>query len=223
MAWTTIPPARLAPDAVVLSVDALAFYDNPIAIANGDAGAPQIQTAGIEDGAVTTAKMDAERLHVFKFSAVSDGTGANWNNVVLDATLDWRNRFIVIPFGRLFFGANSGAVSPYIVGSGVAGENQIGFSYKVPGNNTGCDFAWQGLVAGGYTSMICWMYSNDGGAAYTNDPNMSAMGQEGGVATIQAYIWVNSANGSLNLTWHKSGVNYDWAAINLMAVYTEVI
>jgi hypothetical protein len=57
MAWTTIPDARLLPDAPGRSVDALALRDNPIAIANGDAGAPNIQTAGIADDAVTVAKI----------------------------------------------------------------------------------------------------------------------------------------------------------------------
>jgi hypothetical protein len=59
--FTVIPDIRLQPDAKVLSVDALAFRDNPIAIIEGDATAiaagHQIKTAALENAAVTPAKM----------------------------------------------------------------------------------------------------------------------------------------------------------------------
>lgn len=42
MAWTTIPDTNLQPDKPARSIDALALRDNPIAIANGDSGAPNI-------------------------------------------------------------------------------------------------------------------------------------------------------------------------------------
>jgi len=58
--WTAIPDARLAPDEPVRSVDALAFRDNPLAIAKCDDGDPDphIETAGIRDAAVTGSKID---------------------------------------------------------------------------------------------------------------------------------------------------------------------
>ena len=55
--FTVIPDANLEPDKPARSIDALAFYANPIAIAEGAAGAPRIQTAAIQDGAVTSAKL----------------------------------------------------------------------------------------------------------------------------------------------------------------------
>lgn len=57
MPWTNIPNANLAAGAPIRSVDLIALRDNIPALANGDAGAPQIQTAGIANNAVTTAKL----------------------------------------------------------------------------------------------------------------------------------------------------------------------
>jgi len=57
MAWTNIPNANLAAGAPIRSVDLLAIRDNIPAVANGDSGAPKVQTNGINDSAVTTAKL----------------------------------------------------------------------------------------------------------------------------------------------------------------------
>ena len=55
--FTVIPDANLEPEKPGRSIDALALRDNPIAIAEGAAGAPRIQTAAIQDGAVAQAKL----------------------------------------------------------------------------------------------------------------------------------------------------------------------
>lgn len=57
MAWTDIPDENLSPNAPARSADMIAMRDNFAALANGDAGAPKVQTAAIEDGAVTTPKL----------------------------------------------------------------------------------------------------------------------------------------------------------------------
>lgn len=58
MTWTNITNAQLAIGAPVRSIDLLALRDNITAQANGDAGAPQQQTAGIADNAVTAVKVN---------------------------------------------------------------------------------------------------------------------------------------------------------------------
>lgn len=58
MVWTTITNAQLAVGAPIRSVDLLALRDNITAAQNGDVGAPQQQTAGIADNAVTAAKVN---------------------------------------------------------------------------------------------------------------------------------------------------------------------
>ena len=55
--WTNLPNERFEPGAPARGVDARRLRDNPIAIAEGAAGAPRIQTDGINNGAVTNAKL----------------------------------------------------------------------------------------------------------------------------------------------------------------------
>jgi hypothetical protein len=64
MAWTNISNALVSVGALPFATTIQALRDNPIAIANGDAGAPRVQTNGIADSAVTTAKIAAnERMN----------------------------------------------------------------------------------------------------------------------------------------------------------------
>ena len=46
--WTTIPDASLEPGKPIRSVDGLALRDNPVAIAEGAAGAPRVQMAALQ-------------------------------------------------------------------------------------------------------------------------------------------------------------------------------
>lgn len=55
--WTNIQDNFLEPGKPVRSVDGLALRDNPIAIAQGASGAPRVQNAAINNGAVTNAKL----------------------------------------------------------------------------------------------------------------------------------------------------------------------
>jgi hypothetical protein len=48
--WTNLPDASLEPGKPIRSIDGLALRDNPIAISEGAAGAPQIQTAALVTG-----------------------------------------------------------------------------------------------------------------------------------------------------------------------------
>ena len=57
MAWTNIDNALVSVGALPFATTIQALRDNPIAIANGDAGAPRLQTNGIQDSAVTTTKI----------------------------------------------------------------------------------------------------------------------------------------------------------------------
>lgn len=57
--WTNIPNSSLETGAPARSVDALAFRDNPVAIAEGATGAPKIQTLGLADDCVTNNKIQS--------------------------------------------------------------------------------------------------------------------------------------------------------------------
>jgi hypothetical protein len=64
--WTNISTASLEPGAPVRSLDALALRDNPIAIAEGAAGAPRIETAAITNAAVTADKIASNAVTTAK-------------------------------------------------------------------------------------------------------------------------------------------------------------
>jgi hypothetical protein len=64
--WTNISTASLEPGAPVRSLDALALRDNPIAIAEGAANAPRVQTAGIANSAVTADKIASNAVTTAK-------------------------------------------------------------------------------------------------------------------------------------------------------------
>jgi len=57
MAWVSISNTAIDQDSPITVSLMTALRDNPAAIANGDAGAPKVQTAGIQDLAVSTAKI----------------------------------------------------------------------------------------------------------------------------------------------------------------------
>ena len=57
--YTSIPNSSLEPGKPIRSIDGLALRDNPIAIAEGDASAPRIQTAAIQDDAITKDKLQS--------------------------------------------------------------------------------------------------------------------------------------------------------------------
>jgi hypothetical protein len=48
--WTTLPDSSLEPGKPMRSIDGLALRDNPIAIAEGAAGAPKVLAAGLATG-----------------------------------------------------------------------------------------------------------------------------------------------------------------------------
>jgi hypothetical protein len=61
--WTNVTDTVLEPGQPIRSVDIIALKNNIIAVPNGAANAPRVQTAAIQDSAVTPAKLAAgERM-----------------------------------------------------------------------------------------------------------------------------------------------------------------
>ena len=86
--WTTIPDANLEPGKPARSIDALAFYANPIAIAEGAAGAPRIQAAALDPTTVGTdwvlarnagAAVGAIGTYAYAASSTVVTVGTTWN------------------------------------------------------------------------------------------------------------------------------------------------
>ena len=76
MAWTVISDATLEVGKALRALTMRNLRDNFAALAAGDAGAPQIQTAAIATGAVTTAKIAAANVTTDR---IATGAVAAWN------------------------------------------------------------------------------------------------------------------------------------------------
>ena len=86
MAWTTISDATLEVGKALRALTMRNLRDNIAAVANGDAGAPQIQTAAIAGSAVTTAKIAAGNVTTATIAdsnvttaKIATGAVAAWN------------------------------------------------------------------------------------------------------------------------------------------------
>jgi hypothetical protein len=123
--WVSIADATLEPGKPIRAIDARALRDNPIAISEGASGAPKIQTAGITDANVTTAKLEAgERMTTANVLGATAGASAG---AVGTYMLGWLNSTATPPT----FGAT-------VAGSGL---RPAGFSGNVSiGNNTFTQF-----------------------------------------------------------------------------------
>lgn len=76
MAYNAIPDANIQPGKPLRSVDLFDMRDNPIAIANGDSGAPPIKDAALDTGAATTAGTDWVNLRIAASAVGAIGTYA---------------------------------------------------------------------------------------------------------------------------------------------------
>lgn len=74
--WTDISDAVLEPGKPIRSVDGIALRDNPIAMAEGAAGAPRIEQAALASNSVSTAKIVNSNVTAAK---LADGSAeSNW-------------------------------------------------------------------------------------------------------------------------------------------------
>ncbi len=73
--WTTIADTTLEPGKPVRSIDGIALRDNPIAIAEGAAGAPRIQTAAYADRSISTVKIQLGAVDTGEIAGSAVGQG----------------------------------------------------------------------------------------------------------------------------------------------------
>ena len=83
MAYVPINNNEIDPDSPLTSSLVTRLRDNPIAIANGDSGAPQIQTAAYANNSVTVGKVAfmPNTLAVYMARIVFDGAGIVSSNL----------------------------------------------------------------------------------------------------------------------------------------------
>jgi len=162
MAWTVISDATLEVGKALRALTMRNLRDNITALANGDAGAPKVQTAGIQDLAVTTDKIAASAVTTAKIAAgnvtsATLATGANEVNWVLARTA----------------GAGTGAVGTYAF--------LVQSADTTAGINAGTSYAGSGLLYSGHTSVSGAVYPSGGSPGGT----WLAMGQAVVVASVR--------------------------------------
>ena len=180
-AFVAIPDLNLAPDAKILSVDAIALRDNPLAIAGAGAGAPQIVTAALADGAVTPIK-----TQFIKFLVGSRANTLADLDVVLDNTMNWRDRMVDF-WGTVMMGttSNIAAVAP-----GGSEDDHIGNLWTPPNTPIA-------QIVGD------WMYTSSGGATRSVIPYLTYLGS-GALNNPICIIWVRSTDGALMMNVHMA-------------------
>jgi len=132
--WTEINDSRLEVGKPARSIDIMALRDNPIAIAEGAPGAPRIQTAGMQDRAVTDDKllqpiagMDYRTLWCADHEVAY--TGSVWENVAIFYAI----RKGVTTFTAQYKIQNYGTAEVRLFG---VGHNQSGLATYMNGATT---------------------------------------------------------------------------------------
>lgn len=77
--WTTIPDSSLEPGKPIRSIDALALRDNPVAIAEGQSGAPRVVDAALGTTATNTGRDWVLARHALTQHAVVGSITVAWN------------------------------------------------------------------------------------------------------------------------------------------------
>ena len=136
--WTTLPDASLEPGKPIRSIDGLALRDNPIAISEGAAGAPQIQTAAL---------VSNERM-----------TTANVLNATAAASVDGVGTYAFATRPQNTGSTPGNALSP---GATVAGS-VLRFSNSAAGESSALSGTWRCMGA-----MQSFTFTDSYGSAFT--------------------------------------------------------
>lgn len=118
MPWTTISDATLEVGKALRALTMRNLRDNIAALANGDAGAPQIQTAAIAGSAVTTAKIADGNVTTAKIADSNVTTG----KIASGAVAAWNASFGVGEIGTYAFLCNRTSGRPCNPGGNYAGS-----------------------------------------------------------------------------------------------------
>lgn len=119
--YITITDAETDPEAPLTSELAKKWRDNPLAIAEGAVGAPRVQTAGLNDAAVTRVKLSTGTNSASYSAGGSGGSGT----ITLDAY-----SFFPQTTNAISFGGGSSADTPTLSWSlGGSGSGTVRWRY----------------------------------------------------------------------------------------------
>lgn len=131
--WTEIPDSALEPDKPVRSVDALAFRDNPVAIAQRAANAPWVQVPQKVYFTVSGTWPIPDEVSAWNETIVGGGGGLNIGDVGGDSSTAYNSLTVTAEGGEGDEGAGGATINadlgiPGAQGVGtVGGESMFGF------------------------------------------------------------------------------------------------
>ncbi len=106
MVWTTIPNTDIDADSPITVALMNSLRDNTAAMANGDAGAPKVQTAAINDLAVTSAKFANDSITASKIAA----NGVGQSEIVASAVGQSELKSATASQSHYFTGVQNGEI-----------------------------------------------------------------------------------------------------------------
>ena len=117
MAWTVITDATLEVGKALRALTMRNLRDNIAAVANGDTGAPKVQTLAIQDLAVTTAKIAASAVTTAKIADSNVTTG----KIATGAVAAWNASLATGEIGTYAYLYGNGFNIPFTAGSNYSG------------------------------------------------------------------------------------------------------
>ena len=94
--WTNLPNQAVGVGGLPSGTTVTALRDNPVAIAEGAAGAPRIQTAAIQNSAVTTAKIANANVTTAKLPVGTRSFSGNLGGNVA-VSISYSDSFAFVP------------------------------------------------------------------------------------------------------------------------------
>lgn len=154
MSWTDIPDSALEPNKPIRSVDGLALRDNPVAIANGEPGAPRIQNAAYAGGSITSDKFNGGNIESWIwFDRPAGGIGTMGMFLYMPPSVT------AIEFGQSVAGSTlnpSGIVYDDSAG-GVTTPSGMGFPVSIAGTWRCLGMAQSGGGTGGLGTVTLFL------------------------------------------------------------------
>lgn len=187
-AYVAIADSDIDPESPLTATLMTRIRDNPIAITEGSSGAPKIQTAGIQDNAVTGAKLTAAIAGNYLtlpppvyYGGVYDGGGPKFVSSL--PVLD---------------GGGGASITPQKIYEGIIPRSgtyrtiirHVFYSLSLSGNNN-CAIYRNGTLVQDNTIATSISIGNEVTSYFSNDTSGWSAGD-----LIQVYVWLDNAGGN---------------------------
>ena len=153
--FTSIPDTDLDGNSPITEPLMLALRDNPLAIAQGDASAPNIQTDALQDALITNAKMANNSVGVDQMIDNSVGNDELKKAFQLDGTFSVTGAgYFTIPSGWYVIVTATTSIDMQIFSSGVWRTSAYSPSCLVVSDGTNIRFYNSGVISSVYYKKL---------------------------------------------------------------------